>query len=273
MQRVFIHEMTWTEIEELLPKVKIGLIPTGSTEQHGPHLPLQTDMSNCLYICEKAAMQVFPTTLITPAVAVGISIEHMRFAGSLTLTPETFINVIYEIAVSLKQHGIEKIAIVNGHGTNIDAIKVAARKIYRDLNPAVVALSYWDLLPEEVAKKTLQTYPIAPGHACEFETSLSYVTQPELMRKDAIPRSDNTKLDKLQRLTLAPMRAIDGSSLGVPSGDPRLASREKGERLISALVEEMKKFLLYFAEHGDNYRNGSTSLDVERPKSSRQPIG
>lgn len=247
MKRIFIPEMTWTEVRDLLPKTQVGIIPTGSTEQHGPHLPLQSDITFCLYLCKKAAVDTYPLALVSPPVAIGLSKHHMKFAGTLSLTPETFINVIYEIAASLQHHGITKVAIINGHGGNQNAIKIAAKTIYDRLNMAAASLSYWDLLPTEVAQKVVET-PV-PGHSCEFETSLSYVIQPELIRNNAIVDSDHIKLNRYQKLMAK--SSIEICSTGVPRGDPRLASREKGEQLIDALGIELSKFLIYYAEYGD----------------------
>jgi len=246
-KRVYIPEMTWTEIREVLPKVRVAVIPTGSTEQHGPHLPLQSDTAFCLYLCRRAAEQVYPTTLVTPPVATGISSHHMKFPGTLTLRPETFIEVLYDIAESLKHHGIRKLAIIDGHGGNTHASKIAARKIYDNLQVAVASFAYWDLFPED-GKSVLKTR-VVPGHADEFETSISYVIQPELVRKDAIPESDGIRPSKYQELMSK--YDTDISSSGVPSGEPKAASKEKGERLVEATVEELRKFLLYYAEYGD----------------------
>jgi len=240
--------MTWKEIEAILPKVQVAIIPTGSTEQHGPHLPLQSDTAFCLYICKKASEIVYPIAIVTPPISVGISTHHMKFSGSLSLRPETFIDSIYDFAWSLKKHGLSKIVIVNGHGGNMAAIKVAARKIYDELDLISASLSYWELLDGGKAKEILNTYPRLPGHACEFETSLSYVIQPELVRKDQITGSD-----KIASSRYEPFFAkieVEFSKSGVSRGDPRLATPEKGRKLIDIISGEMAAFLKRFGEHG-----------------------
>lgn len=249
MEKVIIPEMTWVEIKEVLPKVQVGVIPTGSTEQHGPHLPLNTDIALCLYICKKAAEIVYPIALVTTPISIGISTHHMRFPCSLTLRYSTFINVIFDIAWSLKQHGIKKVVIINGHGGNVNAIRIAARRIYDELNLTAASLSYWDLLPDEKAKEILESYPRYPGHACEFETSLSYIVQPELMRNDLISKSDELVLPRYERFYA---KIEDEYSIsGINRGDPRLATKEKGQKLIDIIISEVAAFLKDFGKYGD----------------------
>jgi len=251
MKRVFIPEMTWMEVRDVLPKVQVAIIPTGSTENHGPHLPLQTDIALCLFICKKAAQRVYPIALVTPPVSVGISPHHMKFPGSLTLRPESFINQIFDIAWSIKRHGLDKVMIINGHGGNMAAVSVASRKIYDELGLTAASLSYWELLDDQKAKEILDTYPgrMYPGHACEFETSASYVVQPELVRRDRITKSDELVFPRYERF----FAKIEDeyTTSGVSRGDPRLATKEKGEKLIENIAQEIAVFLKRFGERGD----------------------
>ncbi|MGQ9781530.1 MAG: creatininase family protein [Nitrososphaeria archaeon] len=247
----YIPEMTWKEIEAISPKVQVAVIPTGSIEQHGPHLPLQSDTAFCLYMCRKASELVHPIAIVTPPISVGISTHHMKFTGSLTLRPETFIDTIYDFAWSLKKHGVSKIVIVNGHGGNMAAIKVAARKIMDELGLTSASLSYWELLEEQKARELLVTYPRVPGHACEFETSLSYVIQPKLVRENMIGASDDIASHPYEPF-FAKIE-VELSKSGVSRGDPRSATPEKGKKLVEVIVEELAAFLKMFGECGDRY--------------------
>jgi len=239
-------EMTWKEIKEILPKVKVAVIPAGSTEQHGPHLPLQSDTAFCLYICRKASEVVYPMSMVTPPISVGISTHHLKFSGSLTVRPETFVDTIYDFAWSLKRHGIRRVVIINGHGGNAAAIKLAARRIMDELGLTSASLSYWELLGAQKAREILSTYPRVPGHACEFETSLSYVIQPELIRGDKIGASDGIAPSPYESF-LSKIEVEDSRS-GVSRGDPTAATPEKGRKLVDFIVEEMASFLTRFGE-------------------------
>ena len=141
--------------------------------------------------------------------------------------------------------------IINGHGGNRAAVKLAARKIFDELGLTAASLSYWELLDEEKAKEILDTYSVRryPGHACEFETSLSYVIQPELVRKDRITKSDELVFPRYEPFFA---KLEDEYSIsGVNRGDPRLATREKGEKLIEVITQEIATFLRRFGERGD----------------------
>lgn len=250
VNKVYTSEMTWVEINELMPRVQLAIIPAGSTEQHGPHLPLQSDTAFCLYLCRRAARMVYPIALVTAPVSIGISRHHIKFAGSLSLRPETFIDNIFDIAWSMKQHGVDKIVIINGHGGNQAAVKMAARKIHDELGLTSAAISYWELLEDKKAYEILGTSPSGsyPGHASEFETSLSLVIQPEHVRKDRMTGSEGLVFPPYERFLSK--SEIEHSKTGVPKGDPRLASREKGEKLIKEIVGEIASFLKNFGEKG-----------------------
>jgi creatinine amidohydrolase len=236
--------MTWKEIDAILPHVRVAVIPTGSTEQHGPHLPLQSDTVLCLYICRKASEIVYPIAMVTPPISVGISTHHLKFAGTLTLRPETFINIMYDFAWSMKRHGINKIAIINGHGGNDAAVKIAARKIYDELGIFSASLSYWELLDKEKAKEILNSPSKIPGHASEFETSLSYVVQPQLIRIHLIGPSEEIHQHEYESF----FPKLERSKSGVSQGDPRIATLEKGKRLIEIIIAEIATFLIEFAK-------------------------
>jgi len=247
LSRVYIPEMTWEEVGEALQKAKVAVIPVGSTEQHGPHLPLQSDTVFVLYICRKAAEDAYPIALVTPPISIGISRHHIKFPGTLTLRHETLINILMDVGWSLKQHGVRKIAIINGHGGNYHAVKIAARKMFDEFGLLTASLSYWELLPIDKAEEILDTFRIGhAGHACEFETSLSYIIQPESIRKEKIGKSEEMEPPPYQGFLSLSM--LERSETGVPRGDPRKASPEKGEKVLKIIIREMADFLKNFGE-------------------------
>ncbi len=239
MKKVFIDEMTREEFKRMLEAVKVAVIPTGSTEQHGPHLPLKVDIANTLHIVKRAAEMLYPQAIVTPPVAIGVSPHHLCYPGSLTLRHETFINLILDLCRSLKHHGIKKMAIVNGHGGNIAPGYLAARRARDDLGLKMVFISYWSLIPREISDAVLET-KIIPGHACEFETSLALAIYPELVSKE-IPRAVRAPWH-LQGF-ISDMNETTGDGY---VGDPSLASAEKGERLIDAAVKGLVSLLRDF---------------------------
>jgi len=99
--------MTRKDIADRLDDVKTVIVPVASTEQHGPHLPLQHDTTQVCLIAEEAASRLYPKVLVTPPVAVGVSAHHLRWPMSLTLQPETFVNVIVDIQLKQVQQRLE----------------------------------------------------------------------------------------------------------------------------------------------------------------------
>jgi len=236
MKKIFIDEMTREEFKRMLETVKVAVIPTGSTEQHGPHLPLKVDIANTLHIVRKAAEALYPQVIVTPPVSIGVSPHHLCYPGSLSLRHETFINLLFDICRSLKHHGINKIAIVNGHGGNAAPGYLAARRARDELGLKMVFISYWSLIPREISDAVLET-KIIPGHACEFETSLALAIYPELVSKK-IPHAVKSPWH-LQGFVYD-MNETTGDGY---IGDPSLATIEKGKKLIDVAVKGLVSLL------------------------------
>ena len=112
----YLPHMSWLEVEELLERTDVALIPVGSQEQHGKHLPIGTDFLAAQEACKLIAQKT--DVLVAPVVMAGISAHHLGFAGSLTLSPSLFEEVIFETVQALVHHGVRKIVFYNGHGGN-----------------------------------------------------------------------------------------------------------------------------------------------------------
>lgn len=161
----YLPHMTWPEVEEALKRTDAVLIPVGSIEQHGRHLPLGMDsygaVETCKLIAQKAEVVVAPTVL------AGLSSHHMGFPGTITLTPETFEAVVYETAVSLIKHGFRKVLIYNGHGGNTVSVAAVIQRINQTTPATALDLEKVVVLPKE------PPYPPIPldVHAGVSETS------------------------------------------------------------------------------------------------------
>ncbi len=128
--RVLLAEMTREQIRAIAPQTTV-ILPTTSTEQHGPHLPIMTDNLACMTICQRAAEVANEQTPVTvaPPIHYGSSHHHFPKPGVLSLSSPTFIQVVKEILESLVRSGFPRIAIINGHGGNDDAVRVAATEV------------------------------------------------------------------------------------------------------------------------------------------------
>ena len=117
---VRLWKLTRRQVREAMEagQVKGAILPAGSTEQHNEHLAMEHDTASALHISYQAALELYPRVVVATPMAVGISEHWMEFRGTLSLRPDTFAAVAYDICDNLRRHGIEHILIVNGHAGN-----------------------------------------------------------------------------------------------------------------------------------------------------------
>ena len=156
---------------------KGAFLPTGSTEQHNEHLAMEHDTASALHVAWQAAQTLYPQVAIATPIAVGISEHWIEWQGTLTLKPETFGSVAYDICDSLRRHGFENVHIVNGHAGN-SPLRERMEEFRRELGIDVQFHSYWEAYSEELVAAQLETNA-CPAHAAEFETSFAQALFPE----------------------------------------------------------------------------------------------
>jgi creatinine amidohydrolase len=240
--RVRLAELTSPAIGRLLERPHVALLPVGSTEQHGPHLPLDVDIRLATALCDEAARAAGPdiAALVAPPLALGVSEHHMGFPGTLSLDAETFVAVLFQIGRSLVRHGFDRLLIVNGHAGNVGAIQVASAKLRLEGGArCVLFLSHWSLGGKAFAS-VRESLAGGTGHACEYETSLYLHVRPDLVDMDAAvcepaspPFPGAPPLDLFVAPLFAAALGHDFSGSGV-IGDPTLASAEKGRLVFDA---------------------------------------
>jgi creatinine amidohydrolase len=149
----------------------VVLVPLGSTEQHGPHLPVDVDIVCATAVCRRATeLAEDCPILVAPGVWSGYSPHHMDFAGSITLSVATFQALLREVCLSIMHHGFRKLVLVNGHGGNAALIANVAVQFATSGRP-VAQCSWWTLVKDDfgtILDGDLKTV----GHACEAETSM-----------------------------------------------------------------------------------------------------
>ncbi len=255
MQKIKWGEMTRAELEQRTRFVDTALLPIGSIEQHGPHLPLDTDTFDAGYMLEEAVKRIeSPKPLILPTIPYGVSDHHMGFSGTITVRSETLRDMIIDIGRSIIHHGIQKLFIYNAHGGNTTTIKIAARKLKRETGLLIFIDSGESMEPGK--KKYVDSKNDV--HAGEYETSTSLANREELVDKDAIPEVEmDFPGDEFEFENDPPFEFAwdthELSKIGV-LGDPKKATKEKGEKLWDAGIEllarrikmvmEMEKSLL-----------------------------
>jgi len=238
--------LTAAEIQARAAPGTVAIIPVASVEQHGPHLATGVDMWLATEVAERAARklkQAGTEAVVTPCLWSGLAEHHMAFGGTLTLDEATFGAVVGGVARSVARHGFRRIALLNGHGGNIEAISTAAIVLTRSLGVPVVGATYW-IASEDRFATILEAQPNVM-HACEAETSMMMAIQPGCVREGNIARAVPTRFAPPAPPGFKRQRPFaEMTDTGV-LGDPRSATPAKGEALFEAaaarLAEELAR--------------------------------
>ena len=248
----FLERMTWPEVEaRIAGGVDAVLVPIGTTEQHGHHMPLDTDCVIARSLCARAA-ELGETegvsVLVAPTLNVTLSWYHMQFPGSMRLSTTTFLQVFREVCDSLVHHGFQNLIAVNGHGGNIAALTVAVNHYLETTGRRVFLVQWWDL-----AADVLASVEGPMIHAEEAETSLALALgQRVLMEeatRDAYDRGQAVKDAGLPWTSfgkyamahrgpgvIVPMDMLRDITESGVVGDATKATRETGEKVLEVLI-------------------------------------
>ena len=234
----------------------VVVVPVGSVEQHGEHLPVATDTILAEAIADLGAERVaddFPI-LVTPPIWTGNSPHHMAFGGTISIDVHGLLDLLERVAESVLENGFDAILFVNGHGGNHATIGDATSSI-GDSHPdaQVLGVSYFYLAGEFI-DEIRESDAGGMAHAGEFETSLMLYYRPDLVDEDAMyaqPREEpyeRAKTDMFDSDPLMIYRSFEEHSDSGAVGDPQLASAEKGEQIYKRLGDEMEELLIEIHE-------------------------
>jgi len=239
-----LGELTWPQAEARLNEVDLALLPVGALEQHGLHLPLDTDAFDADYLARKVAERCSdPRPLVLPLIPYGVSYHHQDFPGTLGISPETLSRLVYEVGMGVARYGVTKLIIVNGHGGNVPALNFAAQMINRDAR-IFTCVESGETSDSDIAVLTESRNDV---HAGEIETSTTLAVRPERVRMDmareSVPSFSSRFLDFTSKRSV-PWYAHTAkiSATGV-LGDPTRASREKGEQVWEIMIRRLIEFI------------------------------
>ena len=239
-----LSNLTWPEAQERFKEVDIALLPVGSIEQHGPHLPLDTDSFDAEYLAKEVAASCSePKPLVLPLIPYGVSYHHEDFSGTLSISPETLSKLTHEVGISAAKHGIKKLVIINGHGGNTPALQFAAQMINRDTS-IFTCVETGETSDSDVAALSETPNDV---HAGEIETSTTLALRPEKVRRDKIrkfvPKFSSRFLDFSSKRSVEwYTRTVKISKTGV-MGDPTKASSEKGKKMMAVMIMHLVEFV------------------------------
>jgi creatinine amidohydrolase len=238
------NRLTWAEMNDAIARQPVVILPTGSTEQHGRHLPLDVDLFLCESVCLEAARRAGGKALVLPPIGYGLNLHHIDFPGTIHIEPEVFIAFGLNITKSVAYHGFEKMLVVNGHGSNAPLIDLIARRTTLETDSLCAALTYLTLALDAFSevRDTAVT-----AHADEIETSLYLHLAPERVQMELAGADDDVMGTYLSSDSTSPLARFNDywsrwTDLGV-HGDSRTATAEKGKVAFEAAVTRLVELI------------------------------
>ncbi|KTG08764.1 creatinine amidohydrolase [Haloprofundus marisrubri] len=233
---VRLEHQTWTDVESALEDgTRTAIIAVGSVEQHGPHLPLIMDTLAGDELSGRIAEQL-GDAFAAPSIRPGCSGHHMDFPGTITIPPETLMELIRSYCRSLDAHGFEHLVLVPTHGGNFAPVNTVAPEIARELDANVIALAELGTLMElmnEGMREAGVEYEEPVIHAGAAETAMVMAAAEELVRTDRLELGREGDIS-VSRLLSEGFKAITENGV---LGDPREATPEAGEAIFSAITD------------------------------------
>lgn len=230
-----IYDLTDGDFRARLAQTQCAVIPVGSLEQHGQHLPVSTDCMIAEHISKEAARRL--EYFVLPVVPYGVSFEHAPMFN-VSVRDATLSNILCDMCVSIAHLGIKKIVIINGHHGNTGVLQYVAQNTFEKIpsDSAIHVINYWCLMNEKF------------DHAGDVETSILLAVKPTLVKMDRAEATGKTltkSREVYRSMTCRPGSFPELTGNGV-WGDPKLASADKGKELLREINDNVNKTILEF---------------------------
>jgi creatinine amidohydrolase len=244
------ERLTWPEVRRAAGEERVCLIPVATLEDHGPHLPIDTDLRITAEICRRTAEAAPDDVVLLPPIPHGYSPHHMDFPGPITIGWDTFTRYCLDVGTSLARHGFRRLLYLNGHGSNQNLVETAARLVAVEY-PNVLSAAAFYLSSRRALERIEELRESGPGgmaHACELETSIYLAIDPEAVDMDKAVDEDGYPAGEHARIEWAdgPLKLMpwwSSFSLTGVQGAATLGTAEKGEALLGLAVEECVEFV------------------------------
>ncbi|MEU5609905.1 creatininase family protein [Streptomyces sparsogenes] len=233
------NRLTASELRDLAQRDAVVLLPVGSTEQHGEHLPTGVDDFLAAEVCRRAADAAHTPVVVAPSVWCGLAEHHMPFGGTVTLSLPTLHALLRDVCHSILRSGFRHILIVNGHGGNVTALNALVNELTVELDAPIAVTSYFTA-GREVIADTLETQQHLM-HACEGETSMALAAFPDHVRTERVAQAVGPDIFLQSEDRSAVYRSVtfDIITRSGTAGDARTASAVKGERLLDGCARAL----------------------------------
>lgn len=251
---MLLEELSWPEVRKLKVSSKVVLLPLGSFEQHGPHLPLTTDTDLVTAIARGVERHRPRQVLCLPTLWPGHSTHHLFFPGTLSVSQMPYLQLVVELCRSVVGMGARKVFLLNGHGGNEIPLRAALRELKSEFpKTRFVTAAYWSLAAESI-KRVRESELGGLGHACEMETSLMLYLHPERVKMKLAKRDGPKHKDPYRKSDMLYGRPVyfvnefhEVSRTGT-IGHPELATAEKGKQFLAGIVKDVTAFVDEFLQ-------------------------
>ncbi len=227
---MIVRDLVNTDILKLTKRRSVALIPVGSIEQHGPHLPVSTDSDIVSYIARQVSEK--NGFLLLPTLQYGVSFEHHPFFN-LSVSSPTLEKILIELCISLSKNHVDRVIILNGHHGNLDALKKLPGKVAKKIGTKqrIFVYSYWHFMKTEF------------DHAGFVETSIMLAISDKVMmnkaEKGLIPDSLSKK--ELSKLGKKANKSFISVTKNGVWGDPTRATQKDGELILKEIISNLVK--------------------------------
>lgn len=243
---VFWDRSSAERLRQLAGREAIILVPVGSTEQHGPHLPTGVDSFLSTEVCRRAAQMILAKQpiVVTPTIWCGLADHHVSFGGTFSLRLSTFHALLQDLCRSVVDAGFRKIVLVNGHGGNMGGLSGLHQELTRELGVQVATTTYFmECIPEIAAILDDQDCLM---HACEGETSMMMAIGDDLVDHMRLGEACGPHFDIIASLTpsLKVSRDFREVTPSGVAGTARRATAAKGTAILDAAASALARKLL-----------------------------
>lgn len=256
---LILQEMSWSDVKEYLKTSDMVIIPLGSTEQHGPHMPLGSDYYEAMGMSKLISIRT--GVVVAPVLLAGYSVYHSGFPGALSLKPETMEQVLFETVEMLMRYGFRRFMFFNYHGGNNIVQNRVIHRINHTTEGIAVAIGHGSPIQKEEEEEFFD------WHGGLDETSIMLYLKPELVKMERAQKPEIHFTSKMSELRMLAQENPDlmvvwNSLLGVPVetkkggashelssngvwsfSDPKKATREQGEKSVKRMVDQAVKFI------------------------------
>lgn len=246
----FLGSVSSVRFLEIARRDPVIVLPIGATEQHGPHLPLFTDslIAQAVLVEAFARLPADHACYFLYPLGSSYSMEHADFPGTISLSADTMLSVLTDIASSLARSGVGRIVLLNAHGGNLGLLQLAAREIRLKTGQLVLTVHAGSLLKAERSDPREAELGI---HAGETETSILLALMPEWVDMTRANREFTEAFAGFRHLSLegrfpVAWKTTDHSKSGT-FGDPTAATAQKGESMLEDMADTLAEILMEFA--------------------------